>query len=172
MQEPVSLGPQERMFQGDAFRPGDLVWVVLSNPEDVAAQQQRSTAAVAVVSDTIMSDEAAPEAAPPAQSQRIQQSTDQHIPSMDAGPAFTAACAAIWAKGDAANAAAICRCIVQSFFLDSGCTATCCQDSPEQQAEAALHSTSGPPRESELYRRSCCEGWQFCMVSQDINVDF
>ena len=146
MQEPVSLGPQDCMFQGDAFRPGDLVWVLLSNPEGVTSQQQQSAAAaVPVDRDSCMAEEGAPEAAPPIQAQQHQQGSEQHVPTMDAGPAFTAACAAIVADGAKANATASCGCIVQSCFLDSGCTAKLYQDFPGQQAVNPLLSTSGLP---------------------------
>lgn len=131
------------MFQGEGFRPGDLVWVVVSDSASVPAQNPQQAPAVAGCSDSAMTDTTTPETAPVTQAQHIRQHSEQHVPTMDAGPAFTAACAAIKTQKTAASAAAICRCIVHSCFLDSGCTPKNCQDSPEQQAEAALLSTSG-----------------------------
>lgn len=134
LQEPVNLGPQDRMFQGDAFRPGDLVWVVVADQVGESAEQ-------GLEADCVTATDAM--TAPDAQAQQREQNSEERVPTMDAGPAFAAACTAIRAVGGAVRATTICGCLVQSCFLDSGCTATRCpESSPEQQAEEAL-DTSG-----------------------------
>lgn len=156
VQEPVNLGADERMFQGDGFRPGDLVWVVVSDPDRLQAQPPLQPAAEQAHTDTVMeTPEIPPTAVPPTQPQGSEPDSEPHVPTMDAGPAFEAACMAIRAAGTSASATTICRCIVQSCFWDSGCTATRCQHSHEQQADAAMHGTSGVPKCSHATCPTC-----------------
>jgi hypothetical protein len=154
-QDPIQLALEAMMFQGDGFRPGDLVWVVLSDTNNDSAAP---AVAARHSSDCVMADAeataapATPEAV--AQDSRVcepsaapeslgKEQQEQQASTMDAGLAMKAACAAIEARGSGANATGVCSCIVHMCFLDSGCTPIGSMDSLEQQAEATLDSVSG-----------------------------
>ena len=139
VQEPVNLGLGDKLFQGDGFRPGDLVWVLVADSGTMPAQQPLSSQEQW---DCAMDMDMKDANTPKTDAQCQEQASEEYLPTMDAGPAFTAACDAIRGKGAAASATAICRCIVQSCFLDSGCTAHS-KASSEEQADQALNSPSG-----------------------------
>lgn len=127
-QDPLTLGPDECLFQGDHVRPGDLVWVLV-DPESTLTE----TLPITQTRGQCTSASAGSE----------QLASHQGLSPTSCSPAFQAACAVIREAGTNARPAAICRAIVQSSFSDCGFVLADLPDDPRQLALDALSDTAG-----------------------------